>query len=130
VGRTQSISGSVNPFLTAMLEVNLFPLLISPDSLRIYRYGHQAPQKLLAYLRALPELAYLHAHPGHPGWPKALSVEVVQGNLRLEEAVTQAYWLTKVAGGLYHPGALPLSVADPEPTGLGKGKAFGEKRYP
>lgn len=82
------------------------------------------------YLRALPELAYLHAHPGHPGWPKALSVEVVQGNLRLEEAVTQVYWLTKVAGGLYHPGALPLSVADPEPTGLGKGKAFGEKRYP
>ncbi|WP_448568972.1 hypothetical protein, partial [Thermus sp.] len=42
----------MNPFLAAMLEVNLFPLLVSPDALRVYRYRHRAPQKLLAYLRA------------------------------------------------------------------------------
>ncbi|MGC8904898.1 hypothetical protein [Thermus sp.] len=67
------------------------------------------------YFRPIPELAYLHAHPGHPGWPKALKVEVVQGDLPLEEAVAQVYWLTKVEGGLHHPNVLPLSVA--EPTG-------------
>lgn len=35
-----------------MHEVNLFPLLVSPDALRVYRYQHRAPQKFLAYLRA------------------------------------------------------------------------------
>jgi hypothetical protein len=77
----------------------------------------------LQHLRALQETPPLKALdptkrkdvPGHPGWPKALKVEVVQGDLPLEEAVAQVYWLTKVEGGLHHPNVLPLSVA--EPTG-------------
>lgn len=67
------------------------------------------------FFRATPEVAYLLAHPGHPGWPTALRVEVIQGGLTLEEALKQVYWLTKPTGGLYHPGKLPLSVEEKVP---------------
>lgn len=33
------------------LEANLFPLLVSPEALRVYRYGHKDPKKLQGYLR-------------------------------------------------------------------------------
>lgn len=65
-----------------------------------------------SYFQPLPEVAYLHVHPGNPGWPRALRVEVVQGELSLEEALAQVYWLTKPTGGLYQPGKQPLSVAE------------------
>ncbi|WP_038030576.1 hypothetical protein [Thermus sp. NMX2.A1] len=67
---------------------------------------------LRSYFRPLPEVAYLHTHSGNPGWPRALRVEVVQGDVPLEEVLAQVYWLTKPAGGLYNPGKLPLSVVD------------------
>lgn len=34
------------------LKANLFPLLVSPESLRIYRYRHRMPKRLLDYLRS------------------------------------------------------------------------------
>ncbi len=99
-----------NEALKTVLGRTRLPLVrIGPSRLR---FSDKA-LPLGTYFRASSRLAYLHAHPGHPGWPKALRVEVVQGDLDLEEAVAQVYWLTKVAGGLYHPNVLPLSVANP-----------------
>lgn len=72
-----------------------------------------------SYFPFLPEAAYLHTHPGNPGWPRALRVEVVQGDLSLEEALAQVYWLTKPAGGLYRPGKFPLSVVEKTPWSWG-----------
>jgi len=60
----------------------------------------------------LPEVAYLLTHPGTPGWPSPVRVEVVQGEVTLEEALALVYWLTKAAGGLYLPGHLPLSIKE------------------
>lgn len=64
------------------------------------------------YFRLLPEVAYLLTHPGTPGWPSPVRVEVVQGEVTLEEALALVYWLTKAAGGLYLPGHLPLSIKE------------------
>ncbi|WP_152607420.1 hypothetical protein [Thermus sp. 2.9] len=75
------------------------------------RFSHKK-LPLGTYFLASSEMAYLLVHPGHPGWPRALRIQVAQGDLPLEQAVAQVYWLSKPAGGLYHPGTVPLSVAD------------------
>lgn len=77
------------------------------------------------YFCPLPEVAYLHTHRGNPGWPRALRVELVQGDVPLEEVLAQVYWLTKAAGGLYHPGRFPVSVV--ERTSWPKGRKRGAK---
>lgn len=82
-----------------MLKANLFPLLLSPEGLRIYRYGHKEPQRLLGYLRAQGFFAEIH---GQEVW--AYGVEAPQARVHFlgtlkPKGTTET---TKAFNGLLH----------------------------